>query len=512
MPLQFLELEVNMNAGLSRDSRKPSGSRRAVLVALLSVSVLGSFFIASAKDSATNPRDKGILSFAWDAVKPSWLKDNPKALESSVFSAFIVRPEAARNVFTRAPYPTAGFDKDRDNLLALPKGALENSFLEIQSTPGTYSGRPDADHGFDWFSDADWRSAEQNVENFARVVAATGMRGIFFDNEPYFGSRPWGFEYQPNRDSRTFAAYETQLRSRGSQFMRALERHAPGLTVFSTRFLTSTYREWTQGASFEEIRVGLPKQHFYGLWPAFFEGMLEAASEKVRFVDGAEGTYYHYSSTQFDTTKRWVLEESPVLLKSENRAKYKRLIRLSSAVYLDGLMNTANDPRFLGYYVTSDADRLKLLEHNVYHSLRIADEYAWVFSETTKWWSGKPSDALVNAVRSARDKLRSGQGLGFDSSFAAAAGKRFEARVNFAGFVRDAAGKGMADIEILTSGAGIRCKNTEANGVYTCVSISGWSGEIRPKLEGFGLTPAVRSYTAVTKDQFGQNFTAVRQP
>ena len=62
----------------------------------------------------------------------------------------------------------------------------------------------------------------------------------------------------------------------------------------------------------------------------------------------------------------------------------------------------------------SPAERLLWLEHNVYHALRSADRYAWLYGEDLDWWRDRLPGGAEDAVRSAREKVAKGLPLGFD--------------------------------------------------------------------------------------------------
>ncbi len=49
---------------------------------------------------------------------------------------------------------------------------------------------------------------------------------------------------------------------------------------------------------------------------------------------------------------------------------------------------------------------------------------------------------------------------------------------------------------------------TDVNGDYTDYVLSGWSGTVTPALTGYAFSPADRTYTDVTSDQTGQDYTA----
>jgi hypothetical protein len=59
--------------------------------------------------------------------------------------------------------------------------------------------------------------------------------------------------------------------------------------------------------------------------------------------------------------------------------------------------------------------------------------------------------------------------------------------------------------------SGASCTATDSGGNYTCTVNSGWSGTITPIKAGYGFTPTNRTYSNVTTNQTGQNYTAFIQ-
>jgi hypothetical protein len=49
---------------------------------------------------------------------------------------------------------------------------------------------------------------------------------------------------------------------------------------------------------------------------------------------------------------------------------------------------------------------------------------------------------------------------------------------------------------------------TNGSGVYSSLVVSGWDGTVTPTKTGYGVTPATRTYSNVTSNQTGQNYTA----
>jgi hypothetical protein len=76
------------------------------------------------------------------------------------------------------------------------------------------------------------------------------------------------------------------------------------------------------------------------------------------------------------------------------------------------------------------------------------------------------------------------------------------------GSVKDESGIALQDVNLtLTNGGGSTV--TDANGHYEQAVDAGWSGTAAPEKEGFTFDPAERTYSTVSSDQTGQDYTAV---
>jgi hypothetical protein len=470
----------------------------------------------SSQPSSTQPSK--LIKLGPDMPNTWELETLMPRVDASPFDGVVLRMPQSNRTFNASAFPDSDFDQHiqrvKDARQRAPSSKYADSFFLVWITP----------YGeWDWFNDAHWAGAEKNLRNIARVVKATGVKGIFFDQEPYNDTRPWGFQHQPNRGTRDFAAYQAQIQKRGAQFMRALQEGAPGLTLFTTRLFSipPLLDLWKTDPNADRATTDkvLAGEAFYGLWPAFARGMLEAVAPNVTIVDGNELSYYHHNARLFEDDARRLTTPPTAVLQPDLLNKYKTQVQIGHAVYPDGMLNPTDNLLFLGYFLTLE-QRWSWHEHNVYHALRTGRGYTFYYSEIEtigNWW--KPTsdtqgrlERLANDIRNAKRKLRTNQPLGFEiASFMdgpTGAVAKFEARVRFAGIIRKSDGTTVGDVKITPSSPGISCKDSNKFGVYTCVSVNSWSGVITPSKTGTTFTPSHRTYTKVTSNQFGQGFTA----
>ena len=78
---------------------------------------------------------------------------------------------------------------------------------------------------------------------------------------------------------------------------------------------------------------------------------------------------------------------------------------------------------------------------------------------------------------------------------------------DISGFVRTSGGQGVENV-LLTFSNGAGTTYTAGDGSYSQTVPHGWSGTVTPSLAGYTFAPASRTYTNVSDDQTGQNYTA----
>jgi hypothetical protein len=357
----------------------------------------------------TQPKAKKLIEYGWNAPTPDFFRKNIKAMEQRPFDGVMVKLNAGKEVFNREAYPDLAFTQDRQDLAATKSARLTENFVVMWS--GT-------EKGWDWFNNNDWAAAEKNVRNFAKTAKAGNFRGIAFDSESYTNS-PWKYSNQPQQQSKTFQEYQQQVRKRGAQFMKAIQTEQP-----NPQFLTFGLLSWMKdvfGAASDPVKLQQRlASHSYGLWPAFINGMLDATKPGSIIIDGHEWSYYFFSAAAFEGTQDSIIKGAKVLVEPINHKKYDQQVKLGQAVYLDFLIDlfpksmkvspfAKTTPHFL-----SPENGLRLLEHNVYHSLRTTDRYSWLYNENMDWWKNNIPKGVEATIRRAKTKLAQKQALGFD--------------------------------------------------------------------------------------------------
>ena len=441
---------------------------------------------------------KKLIELGWDQPYPEFLKQNIKSFEARGFDGVVVVPSFGTEIFNKKPYADADVARDYADLIAAKSAKLTQNFLRIDSR---------LEPGWNWFSNADWAAAEANARHFARLAKAGGFRGVLFDTEPY-GQNPWAYS-AALYPGKTFAQVSAVVRTRGASFIEGLQSEMPDVRVL-TLFFVAVMRA--------DVEAGYLEQSGNALLLAFANGMLDVIGPDAQIIDGNELTYYNTNAQEFDDKARYIRDAARIVA-PENRAKYAAQVKVANAAFVDGVLNLYNSPRFFGYYMNSDADRLKLLEHNIYHGLRTSDEFVWVYSENPDWWNRRGKGVRIPAgVESAFDRaktnLKAGKPLGFDITGTINAAKmKFDAKVNVGGTIRGN-GKSLSGIKVLSgieyNGQEVACITWGESGdtiQYGCtLPGSSWAGTIAPVLSGVSFDPPNRAYSGLTQDRWSEDY------
>ena len=359
--------------------------------------------LATVASSAAAPATKRLIEFGWDRPTPDFVRQNIATMEQQPFDGVVVTLHAGTMIFKRNTYPDTAFERDQTDLRATQTSRLKHNFLLVWATS-----EPD----WDWFSDDDWGAAERNLRGFARSAKIGGYKGILFDTEPYEGNT-WYYLEQPHSKDRSFEDYQGRLRKRGARFMRVIQEEMPAAVVLMTWGPTTALPR--RGAVRDLIaRRRFIEREAYGLLPAFIDGALDAIAATVTLVDGHEAAYFIVDKDGFVESLSSARDRPSPDLDPRHTSTYLAQYRFANAVWVDWIMNSTHSPDFFGFYLSSESDRLKLLEHNVYYALSTADEYAWIYSQNMNWWTGDIPAGVSAAIRSAKHKVDDGLPLGFD--------------------------------------------------------------------------------------------------
>jgi hypothetical protein len=409
------------------------------------------------------------------------------------FAGTTVRMTVGSTVFNKIPYTPSNLLIDTNALKQAISSDLTENFLRINSA---------TQDGWSWLSEDDWTATETNIRAFAKAAQLAQFRGLIFDPEPY-GPNPWLYR-APDFAGKTLNEVSSVVRERGKRFVQVVQNEMPNAVVFFLRLLRPMVQELEDGS------VGT-EDGSYTLLKPFFEGMLEVANSGVKFVDGDEESYYYLSAKDFTDGKAYILTAQS-LFSDSLLEKFKARVSIAHAVYVDGVMDLFSSPRFIGYYLKNNDQRLQLFEHNIFQAARSSDEFVWVYSESMNWWTNEnvPSN-LEMVMKRGLDKTNSGTTLGFEiSNFVNPAQTAFKTSKSISGKVTK--GNNGARGAVIRSGISDARGDESACVVYSdlgnfdCVFPNGWSGTLTPTLSGSSFNPPSRVYSNLQKGLGNQDF------
>ena len=236
--------------------------------------------------------------------------------------------------------------------------------------------------------------------------------------------------------------------------------------------------------------------------------MLSELGSTVKLIDGNEASYY-LSAADFNRGRADSYGKlATAFLEPADAALYRGQVELAQAVYLDGLLNLAASPQFFGYYLKDDAERFRMLEHNLFYGLKTSDAYVWVYAERTRWWAKEnvPPE-LEPLVKRVKNTFVTSKTLKFGATFIGGAKEAFEARVRTGGTIAPNVPAVKLRLEGLPDTA---CVTYNDGGKYSCTFPAGSTVTPTPVAAGISFRPPFYTYDLKTgpTDPYAQNFSA----
>ncbi len=220
-----------------------------------------------------------------------------------------------------------------------------------------------------WNDNDGWRRIANNMGVMAKLAKEGGLKGLFLDWEDY------GNVGQFSRREEDPPLEETVklARTRGREIGHAVFKEFPDLVFFSYWWLCC--ESHIAGLQAAERAYALKKS----VWVSFVDGLFDVMPDGVKMIDGRE--HYHLESFRCDFYKQGSIIQSacPALLSPENRAKYRRAIRVSYGHYLDMYTNDKSAGHW--YYGPEGGSRLEHFRRNLEQSLLATSEYVWIYGE-----------------------------------------------------------------------------------------------------------------------------------
>ena len=239
----------------------------------------------------------------------------------------------------------------------------------------------------DWFDDEGWETILSNLRVASRASGEVGAIGYCLDNEQY-NLQPFNYTAQANRFVWSFDEYQAQTRERGRQFARALGAHLPRPVLIFTFGNSHIAKE---GCKVRDLNT-----YHMGLWPAFIDGMMDAAPG-AEFIDGHED-YSAETFEDFRELRRLIKREGPRY--SSDPARYRRRIRAAFSFWLkatDGIEMSLDAEDF-----SKNRHSPEAFEHAIHYAMLNSDGWIWLYAVP---WLDLPAKYL-DAVSAAREPHR----------------------------------------------------------------------------------------------------------
>lgn len=371
------------------------------------------FLLAASAASAEPvqlPRKKVIAWGGIDWYSPDTVRANIREIEKLPFDGMILQGFASSRrdksgkpvMFDWECFGSQRFERKElattiETLKQIDFKQFTDNFLRYNVTPGD----------IDWFDNFD--NILHNAAMWAAATKEVGAKGWMFDVEDYKGT-VFNYQKMRYRDKHTFEEYVAQAQRRGRQFMKAVEAANPDIVLLLCLAHSYVNRKPDAALKLSELE--------YGLLPAFLNGMLEAAGPQVRIIDGHEQGYGYLTSEEFFRGYHATRRQSLALVPRNLHQRYNQKMEMGMAVYANYSLGLFSYPGHWPTHYLSPKQRLRILEQNIYSALQVTDEYLWVYNEHIGWWQEagwayRPLPGALEAIRSARDKVRRREPLGF---------------------------------------------------------------------------------------------------
>jgi len=329
---------------------------------------------AGAEEGAKPRVVKKLIEFGWDEPDPAFMRKHVEQMEKAPFDGCVFHVDArdaagkttgrltwegwAQRAFTEAELKNVV-----DDLKATPFKRFTHNFLRFNTTPAK----------IDWFDDH--AAVISNAKLAAKVAKEGKCAGVLFDIEQYEGQC---FNYRKQRDAGTksYDEYAAKVRERGREVMNAFQEGYPGLTVFLTFGHSLPYAQ--SGGKKEKLADA-----GYGMLAPFLDGMVDAAKDGSKLVDGHELSYGYKEPARFDKAYQTMSKDLLPIVGADAK-KYRDSYSFGFGVWMDNNHRKVgwNETDFSKNYFSPDA-----FGAAVRKALETSDEYVWVYTEMPRWWS-----------------------------------------------------------------------------------------------------------------------------
>jgi hypothetical protein len=341
-----------------------------------------------ARPDDASANGKKLIEWGWDESDTKFMRANIGQMEQLPFDGLVFHVNSSKGggltweMWGSRKFTLDEFKQALDDLMATKFRRFTDRFLRVNVAPGKV----------DWFDDEAWATVLNNCGVAAQVAREGRCKGFMFDVEQYEG-KLFDYRQQKHQASKTFAEYQQKVRQRGKQWMQAINKKFPDITMLLT-FGYSIAQPRRQARDRSQVS--------YGLLADFLDGMLDACSKETTIVDAWESAYPYKELRQFEqayqTIKKKALDWTAV------PDKYRSQVKAGFGLWMD------NNWRRKGWNVTDfSKNHFTPAEFAsaVHSGLRASDQYVWIYTEQPRWWTKeKLPQAYVDALASARKGVK----------------------------------------------------------------------------------------------------------
>lgn len=332
-------------------------------------------------------RGKKIIEYGNDVRNTAQVRRHVREFEKLPFDGLVMAVSGKNGemlgwkLFSTEKLDPSYFQQAIDDLKATKFKKLRYNFIQTMTTPTTT----------DWF-DPNWSNVAYNASLFARVAKQGGCKGIMLDTEMYTKGL-WGYVMPDGKPhpGHTVQEYRDKARERGREFVQALNKEFPDITILCL-----------YGMSLPYVQIGGDMTQFdsasYMLLAPFIDGMSEAATPKTVIVDGFEFSYSYKTREEFAKARKVILEDSTKV--SGDPKAFSKHVQVGFGLFPDDDVDTPwhTDPsEYSNNYFTLASFRAV-----ANYALEESDKYVWVYSSKMHWLDGTPPKDYVEALRLAR--------------------------------------------------------------------------------------------------------------
>ena len=369
---------------------------KSQILAVIVGAIAFSLTITVATLAARNPyTGKKLIEYGGDVPDTEYVRQHAGEMEKVPFNGVVISVHSKIKggaigwyMFSRNRFAPEEYEHAIPDLKATKFKRFTDNFIQTLASPGD----------LDWF-DPQWASVAYNGACLARVAKQGGCKGIMFDPEDY-GSGIWNYNAwsEERRAAHTFNDYRAKVRQRGREFIRAVNKEYPDITILSLVGPSLSYCDY-------ESVGGLKSGGRYGLLSSFFDGICEAATPGTIIVDGYEQSYAFREQRFFWDGRERILRLTKKTI-SLNPKAYAKHIRVGFGVWADCQSGELgwHPEDFSKNYYTPAGFRASLA-----YALEASDKHVWVYTERFHWWPLNAPSAYVKALALARTGPGPGQ-------------------------------------------------------------------------------------------------------